>query len=93
MKLPKQPYEQYGLCGASTELHICIWMPTSDEGDGADSVGATSAASDEGGDGDEGRCWGDGDRRWRWLTVGAEGVRWCCAFSGGLWWCQKDVIL
>ena len=63
-----------------------------EEGDGADSVGATSAAANEDSDGEEGRCWGDGGRRWRWPTVGADGVRCCCAFSGGLWLCQKDVI-
>ena len=69
----EQPCGKYGLCAASTELHICIRLPTSDEGDGADSVGATSAAANEGSDGDEGRCWGDGGRLWRWPTVGAVG--------------------
>lgn len=44
-----------------------------EEGDEADSVGASSAAANEGSDGDEDRCWGDGGRRWRWPTVGAVG--------------------
>lgn len=63
-----------------------------EEGEVADSVGASSATSNEDSDGVEDRRWGDGGRRWRWPTVGADGVRWCCAYSGGLWWCQKDVI-
>lgn len=44
------------------------------EGDGADSVGATSAATDGGADGDEGRCCDDGGRRWRSVLMEYDGV-------------------